>query len=639
MGCGASAAAARSARRGRGARRLLRLRADVDVVRREPGRVGDAAAALRVEDGRRLLREEGDVAAVEVDAVEREPLLVDALEDVVLAVEALREVDEAQGAAVDDQGEHVFHGRPPVRDHREAVGARDRARVAPLQPELREVREGLRDVAAHAVDAVAQAQRLDALLRHGQEVRRQVAERDARGFRQRLEVLRDELDVARGAAADADEGVGGLRRFREELGHGGPGHGVLEERVAAREQRLAEAVVGLALRAVEGGDVLLLLQRLLGHGVAHEQIVLEAVGVDRPRARGDERVEVEVLGDGRAPLAQVPADAVVGLDLGVGQLGQGRRVHREEVRLPLLERRARRVGPPEDAARAAVHALEHVADEGRAELRRHPVHGVEQAHEGEAPGPRGRLRVAPGPVEQRHAPPQLGLVHGQEPRVKVGGHVARALGELVELAAAVAVVEVVVAAPHALPQDLVDPVREDARPPLDEGELLRRDAAQRRRPGPDDGRRQQPDAQAQHGGRRGRLLRAEVPLEAAREAQGPRHEHEQVGHDAARAREHPVVAEELVQIPVPVRAARVAAEQLPEPRPVVLREHARVAAAPEREEVGLGHLGRDAGELEVEHGELGLVQVHGGDMPRLLEQVVQHVAARGRDRQHDVVGR
>ena len=44
---------------------------------------------------------------------------------------------------------------------------------------------------------------VDAQLRLREELGRQVAERDARARRQRLEVVRDELDVARRAAADA----------------------------------------------------------------------------------------------------------------------------------------------------------------------------------------------------------------------------------------------------------------------------------------------------------------------------------------------------------------------------------------------------------------------------------------------------
>ena len=51
-------------------------------------------------------------------------------------------------------------------------------------------------------------------------------------------------------------------------------------------------------------------------------------------------------------------------------------------------------------------------------------------------------------------------------------------------------------------------------------------------------------------------------------------------------------------------------------------------APPEREEVVLGHLCRDAGELQVQNGQLRLVQVHGRDVLRLLEEVVEDVAAR-----------
>mmetsp|Transcript_3707 Transcript_3707/g.8896 ORF Transcript_3707/g.8896 Transcript_3707/m.8896 type:complete len:209 (-) Transcript_3707:2234-2860(-) len=197
---------------------LLLLLPDVQVVGGEVGRVGYSALLLAVPDGAQaaLRLEPVHVLAVEVHAVHGEPPLVQALVPAVLHAVAGDEVNERQVPAGRHEVQHGLQRLLPRRDHGQAVAARHQVRV--LRQLLAHL--GRVDVALHQHHLAGQAKLDHAGAGH---VQQGVAEvHQVHLGARRLAVAGDELNVARGAAPDADPRLG--------LAH--PRHGVLHQQVA-----------------------------------------------------------------------------------------------------------------------------------------------------------------------------------------------------------------------------------------------------------------------------------------------------------------------------------------------------------------------------------------------------------------------
>mmetsp|Transcript_3605 Transcript_3605/g.15840 ORF Transcript_3605/g.15840 Transcript_3605/m.15840 type:complete len:592 (+) Transcript_3605:444-2219(+) len=535
--------------------------------------------------------------AVEIHAVHGEPPLVELLIPVALPALAGDKVDEGEVATRLDQVEHALQGILPLRDHGEAVGARDEVSLGQLLPDL-----GVVDVALHELHLGLEAEVDDPLASH---VEQRVGEvhQDHLSTRS-LDVTRDELDVPRGPAPDRDPR---LRRLD-------PRHRVLHEQIAAGQERLAEPVVPLALRLVKGADVLLGGQALLGHRGHDRDVVQE--GVDGPAvgAGALEHGGVVGLGHRSDELGEVPAHAVVGVD---------------EVRLDVREDRGvDAVGEraPEDAALLPVHVGDDLGDVLGNHGGGHPVHGVEEGCDGDGAGALRLGTLRPGAVEHLHA--VHALLHDGEvlllqvPRAAVGR----------ELADDVPVVEVVVGLPDAGGENLDEALDKHLGVAGQQVELLEGHAAERGEDGPQrgdgtdlEGELEEDAALALDGGAIPHLL----------PDAGPDQGHAQdLGHQAGGARVHEVVAEEVcVLIP---ELGRLLGEEGSELGLVNFGEHLKVGAAPDGEELLPGEA-TDSRELELQDVKLRPVHVHGDDLLGPLAQVVEHVATGGGDGQDHVV--